>query len=142
MSLERTTTYNGNREAVYISPSSPSSIWSLRKPTPPSSIAQSTPPPNPNNTDSDGHERLTVYRSNGPSSEHTTTRNGDRCRQALLFLQQLSSALLIGGIWSGAGRNRYNGITGGYGCDDNGYLYRSICSQQTMTVDTIDTVNV
>ena len=83
-----------------------------------------------------------VYWSNGPSSEHTTTRNSDMCRQALLFLQQLSSALLIGGIWSGAGRNRYNGVTGGYGRDDNGYLYRSICSLKKVTVDTTDTVNV
>jgi len=83
-----------------------------------------------------------VYRSDGPSLEDTTTRNGDRFRQALLSLQQQSSALLIGGIWSGAGWNRYNGVTGGYGCDDNGYLYRSICSLQTMTVDTTDTVNV
>jgi len=136
------TARNGNMEAVKINPPLSSSLRSLRKLTLPSLSTQSTPPPNPNTTDNNGCDRLKVYRSNGPSSEHTTTRNGNRCRQVLLFLQQLSSALLIGEIWSGAGQNRYNDVTGGYGCDDNDYLYRSIYSLQIMTVDTTDTLSV
>jgi len=72
----------------------------------------------------------------------TTARNGDIRGQILLFLQLLSLALTIGGIWNGAGRNLYNSVTGGYRYDDGVYLYRTVHGIRPMAVDTTDTLNV
>ena len=58
-----------------------------------------------------------------------------------MFLQLLSLALAISGIWNRAGRNWYNGVAYGYGYGDGGYLYRSICDLRAMMVDMKNTVN-